>query len=233
MTTSLPYESIRLLLLALDGKDPGTRSHSVRVARYAVPVAERLGLGGDSDRVEKLIAASLLHDVGNIAVPDAVLLKPTPLDELEYAAARQHSVAGHELVTAAGMPEIAKIVRHHHERFDGTGYPDGLAGTDIPLESRIIGVVEALEAMTGASSYKEERVCCFTALDVIERAAGTQFDPDVVAALGDVIFAGDLEAELPALPVVALIGERLNAADAERELAPRMRMSGAMPALNG
>ena len=230
MKSHLDYESARLLVLALDGKDPATRAHSERVARYVVPVAARLGID-DPDHVERLIVAALVHDIGNIAVPDAILLKRTPLTELEYGAVKTHVTAGATLIDAAGLPaEIAEWVRHHHERYDGSGYPDGLAGDEIPIESRMIAVVEALEALTGPTSYRTLRVCCTTAFDEIERGAGTQFDPDVVAALGDVIMGGGLTAELPATPAGALTAERLIAAPWETPLA-RPRMSGVVQSL--
>ena len=224
MNANTDYDSARLLVLALDGKDPATRAHSERVARYVVPLAARLGIE-DPDHVERLIVAALLHDVGNIAVPDSILLKRSPLTELEYGTVKTHVTAGATLVEAAGLPaEIADWVRHHHERYDGSGYPDGLAGESIPIESRMIAVVEALEALTGATSYKT-RVCCTTAFDEIERGAGTQFDPDVVAALGDVIMDGGLTDELPDTPAAALAGERLIAAPWEAPVA-RPRASG-------
>jgi HD-GYP domain-containing protein (c-di-GMP phosphodiesterase class II) len=228
MKTQIDYESARLLILAIDGKDPVTRGHSERVARYVVPLAARLGID-DPERVEALIVAALLHDVGNIAIPDSILLKRSPLTELERDAAKEHSTAGEKLVAAAGMPEIARWIRHHHERYDGSGYPDGLTGSQIPLESRIIAVVEALEALTGASSYRQ-RVCCTTAFDELERNAGTQFDPAVVGALGDVIMDGGLQEELPDSPAAALASARLIAAPWEPQV-PRRRMSGTFPVL--
>jgi HD-GYP domain-containing protein (c-di-GMP phosphodiesterase class II) len=126
--------------------------------------------------------AGLLHDVGKIGVPDAILNKPDRLTDEEYAVMKRHSVLGCDIVRAADMPVEARWVRHHHERFDGGGYPDGLAGAEIPLESRIILVADAFEAMTSDRPYRRapgQEV----AISELRRHAGTQFDPAVVDAL--------------------------------------------------
>ena len=141
--------------------------------------------------------AGLLHDVGKIGVPDAILNKPAGLTDEEYAVMKRHSLLGCDIVRAADMPVEASWVRHHHERFDGRGYPDGLAGTDIPLESRIILVADAFEAMTSDRLYRKapgEEV----AVAELRKHAGTQFDPEVVAALCRVLDRGELSAAAPA-----------------------------------
>ena len=139
-------------------------------------------LGFEGDRLARMRLAGLLHDVGKIGVPDAILNKPAKLTDDEYAVMQAHSVLGYEIVEAAGLPEEARWVRHHHERVDGRGYPDRLAGDEIPLESRIILVADAFEAMTSDRPYRQRpgpRVRGRGA----RRGAGSQFDADVVDAL--------------------------------------------------
>jgi HD-GYP domain-containing protein (c-di-GMP phosphodiesterase class II) len=133
----------------------------------------------------------VLHDVGKIGIPDAVLLKPAKLDDDEFAVMRRHSELGRDIIAGAGLEEIATWVLHLHERFDGRGYPGALAAEEIPLESRILHCADALEAMTSSRIYRPgmptER-----ALAELERGAGTQFDPHVAAALIDLVRDGDL-----------------------------------------
>jgi HD-GYP domain-containing protein (c-di-GMP phosphodiesterase class II) len=147
-------------------------------------VAIRLGLADEPERLEALTLAALLHDIGVIGVPDTILAKPGPLEDPEFTAMAEHAAIGESLLLASGLTDLAGWVRHHHERVDGTGYPDGLEGDDIPLESRIIGVVEALEAMTAARYVRPREG---TALDELELHAGTQFDVDVAGALIDLL----------------------------------------------
>jgi HD-GYP domain-containing protein (c-di-GMP phosphodiesterase class II) len=184
------YEVIRALGLALDARDPLTRHHSDRVARYAIALGLRLGCDKDPHRLENLIAAAFLHDVGIIGVPDGVIQKEGGFLAHEMQLMREHAVIGERLLHGAGMPVLAKWVRHHHERVDGTGYPDGLVGDAIPFESRIIAVVESLEAMT-AARYDRQRHG--SALDELESHRGTQFDPDITDALLDLIMSQELE----------------------------------------
>jgi diguanylate cyclase (GGDEF)-like protein/putative nucleotidyltransferase with HDIG domain len=168
------------LARAVDAKDSYTRSHCQTVAQLAAVIAAELGLG--AERVARVRLAGLLHDVGKIGVPDAILNKPAKLTDDEYAHMKRHSLLGWEIVLAADMPEEASWVRSHHERFDGHGYPDGLAGEEIPLESRIILVADAFEAMTSDRPYRRAPGEEY-ALDELRAHAGTQFDPEVVDAL--------------------------------------------------
>ena len=168
------------LARAVDAKDSYTRSHSQTVSQLAVLIAAELGL--DAARLARIRLAGLLHDVGKIGVPDAILSKPGKLTDEEYARMQAHSVLGYEIVSAADLPTEATWVRHHHERYDGRGYPDGLAGEAIPLESRIIFVADAFEAMSSDRPYRKAPGEKY-ALAELRRHAGTQFDEHIVDAL--------------------------------------------------
>src|SRR3954447_18250882 len=184
------YEVVRALGLALDARDPLTRHHSDRVARYSIGLGLRLVVHNYPNRLENLVAAAFLHDVGIIGVPDGVLQKDGGFLAHEMQLMREHAVIGERILEAAGMPLQAKWVRHHHERVDGTGYPDGLENEAIPFESRLIAIVESLEAMT-AARYDRQRHG--SALDELESHKGTQFDPDITDALLDLIVSQELE----------------------------------------
>jgi diguanylate cyclase (GGDEF)-like protein len=181
--------TVHALARAVDAKDGYTHSHSQRVARYAAELGRALGL--PEERLEMVRTAGVLHDVGKIGIPDAVLLKPAKLDDDEFAVMRRHSELGRDIIAGAGLEEIATWVLHLHERFDGRGYPEKLVAENIPLESRILHCADALEAMTSSRIYRPgmetER-----ALAELERGAGTQFDPHVAAALIDLVRDGGL-----------------------------------------
>jgi diguanylate cyclase (GGDEF)-like protein/putative nucleotidyltransferase with HDIG domain len=168
------------LARAVDAKDSYTRSHSETVSEMAALIAEEIGL--DQEHVGKVRLAGLLHDVGKIGISDAILQKPAKLNDREFAVMKTHSTLGHSIVSAAELYEEAEWIRHHHERLDGRGYPDGLAGEAVPIESRIILVADAFEAMTSDRPYRPGRPEA-DALEELERHAGSQFDPDCVAAL--------------------------------------------------
>jgi HD-GYP domain-containing protein (c-di-GMP phosphodiesterase class II) len=171
-------------------RDGGTAAHSGRVVELAAEMARRLGLGPRALR--DLCFAAELHDIGKVGVPDAVLLKAGPLDRTEWAIVKHHSDWGAAVVgRVPGLERAAAIVRHHHERYDGTGYPDGLAGDDIPVESRILAVADAFVAMTEDRPYREALSAEAAATELaVHRAA--QFDPLAVDAL-----AGALEQRAP------------------------------------
>ena len=147
----------------------------------------RLGL--PAHELEQVRQAAELHDVGKVAVPDAILEKRGPLDDEEWRFIRQHTVTGERIISAApALVQVAKLVRSSHERWDGTGYPDRLAATDIPVGSRIVSACDALAAMVSDRPYREA-VGLPAALEELARCAGTQFDPDVIAALTAVLTA--------------------------------------------
>ncbi len=168
-----------VLLQALYEREPSLRRHVQSVAEAAAAVGAKLGLGGEA--LEELRLAARLHDVGKLAIPDTVLQKPGPLDVEEWAFIKEHTVIG-ERILASAPPwgRIASIVRATHERWDGVGYPDGLAGAEIPVAARIIAVCDAFSAMTSRRPYRIE-VTRDAALEELRRCAGAQFDPEVVA----------------------------------------------------
>jgi diguanylate cyclase (GGDEF)-like protein/putative nucleotidyltransferase with HDIG domain len=164
----------------LQNKDADTLSHSIQVAILAVEIARALALG--DARLDDLRTAARLHDIGKIAVPDAILQKRGPLDAEEFRLIKTHSMVGAELLEAWGLPAAASIVRQHHERIDGSGYPAGLAGNEICIESRIVHAADAYVAMIRDRPYRKA-LTQDEAFAELVRYAGTQFDPDVVAAL--------------------------------------------------
>ena len=171
---------VNALALAVDAKDSYTRSHSQTVSQLSGLIATELGL--DGAHVARMRLAGLLHDVGKIGIPDAILNKPAKLTDEEYEVMKTHSRLGYDIVFAAGMPVEAEWIRHHHSRLDGLGYPDHLRGDEVPLESRIIFVADSFEAMTSDRPYRKAPDHEF-AIGELHRCSGTQFDPRVVAAL--------------------------------------------------
>ena len=173
-----PHE---LLLAALYEREPGLHSHLQGVAELAAETGRRLGLA--DTELNDLLRAAQLHDIGKIAIPDQIIQKPGPLEEEEWVFVRQHSVVGERIVAASpALRSIGPIVRSTHERWDGGGYPDGLAGEQIPLASRVIAVCDAFAAMTAARPYRPA-LGEPEALEQLQANSGTQFDPAVVDAL--------------------------------------------------
>jgi putative nucleotidyltransferase with HDIG domain len=155
--------------------------HSAAVARHAAMIGE--GLGFSEEALDSLRLAAILHDVGKIAVPEAVLRKPEPLTPAERTLVERHAAAGAEMVARIdGLAEIAPWVRHSHEHVDGSGYPDRLTGEDIPLEARILAVADAFDAMTSERPYSAAKPVD-AALAELRRCAGRQFDPACVEIL--------------------------------------------------
>jgi len=172
------YAAIRSLALAIEAKDPCTHGHSLRVQRWATAVAKELGLSGD--RLQALSYAAELHDIGKLAIPDEVLKAPRRLTDSEWVIVQQHPRRGVEMVRHLDFLRPAQsAILHHHERLDGSGYPDGLAGDEIPLEARILAVVDAYDAMTSARPYRPPLLHEAAAAE-LRRHSGTQFDPQCV-----------------------------------------------------
>jgi diguanylate cyclase (GGDEF)-like protein/putative nucleotidyltransferase with HDIG domain len=190
-TRELYLSSIRTLAATVDAKDPYTHGHSERVSSYSRSIAVALGLSQED--IESIELAGLLHDIGKIGIPDAILQKPGRLDPDERAMIMEHASLGAKIISenAALMP-LAELVRHHHEWFNGDGYPDGLSGYDIPLGAAIISVADTFDTMTTDRPYRvapgKEK-----AIAELERCRGTQFRPDVVAAFRTIMTAESAE----------------------------------------
>ena len=214
------FEAIESLRAAVDAKDPSTGGHSQRVEEIALRIGRELGL--DSARLELLRLGALFHDVGKLAIPDAILLKPGRLTREEFELIKRHCNDGARIVDRFGpLRPVVSIIRHHHERWGGGGYPNGLSGEAIPLEASIVGVADAWDAMTTNRPYRTmlnaEEAC-----EELKRCRGTQFRPEVVDAL-----LGALEVDFA---VFAPLDTR-HAAQAERrrprlQVAPESRAIG-------
>lgn len=178
------------VVAGIDGRSLHTRDHSENVSAYAVALGQALGL--EAERVVRLRRAAFLHDVGKVAVSSAVLGKPDTLTDDEFALIRLHPAVGGEMLAHAGLHEEAGWVRHHHERLDGRGYPDGIAGDEIPLEARILFAADSFEAMTSDRPYRRGRPV-EEALDELRACAGTQFDAHVAETLAQLVTSGRLE----------------------------------------
>lgn len=178
-------------LATVDARDSYTAGHSRRVRLFALSIGGELGLG--SGELRTLGDAALFHDIGKLAIPDEILLKPTSLTDDEWELMRSHSDEGARMVERVGFVEqAAPAIRHHHERFDGSGYPDGLAGERIPLAARVIHLADALDSMLTARIYRPGRPAR-EALAEVRRATGSQFCPACVSALVRIVARGELE----------------------------------------
>lgn len=169
-------QTIAALAAAIDARDPYTRGHSEQVTVYAVRIAE--AMQQPAGFIERLRYSALLHDIGKIGVPDAILLKPGRLTVEETALMRQHAAIGAQIVEQV-LADVARIIRHHHEWYDGTGYPDELKGEEIPLEARIIAVADAFDTMTTDRAYRKA-VPVTDALTVLRAGRGKQWQGEVV-----------------------------------------------------
>lgn len=167
------------LAMALEAGDPFTHGHSKRVTRYANMIAKTMNL--PQATVDKIRTAAAVHDVGKIDTPSEILNKPGSLSDEEFAVMKQHPVTGAAMVERLGNSEITAIVRHHHERMDGRGYPDALKGDEIPLGARVIAVADTFDAITSARPYRKGRSHA-EAIEIIKNASGTQLDAEVVDA---------------------------------------------------
>lgn len=196
---------VRTIADALEARDEYTHGHSRRVCGYATAVGRRMGF--DPQTLEQLTLAALLHDIGKLGTPDRILLKPGPLTDEERATVRLHAERGARML--AGVPEmeeVAEWIRHHHENYDGTGYPEGLAGEFIPLASRIIRVADAYDAMTSPRPFRDS--CDHeTAIKLIERQAGAQFDPAVIMAFFELESLGAIRLRVAPDTWAGLLGD--------------------------
>jgi putative nucleotidyltransferase with HDIG domain len=170
---------LQVLLAAIEARDSHLVDHSRYVAALAADVARLMGLPEEEVAVVRQV--SFLHDIGKVAVPESILKKQEPLDDAELEALREHVATGARMVDSIrGLFHLAPLIRATHERWDGTGYPDGLSGEEIPLASRIVHACDAWHAMTSDRPYRE-------ALDELQRNMGKRFDPRVVSALVKVV----------------------------------------------
>lgn len=179
---------VAMLRRVIAARDPGTARHCDRVAVMAVRIAAALGWPGD--RRARLYDAAVVHDVGKVGVPDAVLFNPGRLDAGAFAIVRRHASLGARIVAGALDPEQVSWIRSHHERVDGHGYPDGLCGEAIPFGARILTVADSWDAIRAGRPYDPARPA-WQALDELRRHSGRQFDPAVVAALETVLLGRD------------------------------------------
>jgi cyclic di-GMP phosphodiesterase len=183
---------VQALAEALELKDPYTRGHSVRVSQYSSVLARALRLS--EDVVRQIELGGHVHDIGKIGVREAVLNKTEPLTDEEYEHIMIHPLVGWRVLAPllGDAPIALNIVRSHHERMDGRGVPDGLAGESIPFEARIVAVADAIDAMTSGRPYRGNELTLEQALDELRRNAGTQFDPKVVSAVEEAMQSGEL-----------------------------------------
>jgi diguanylate cyclase (GGDEF)-like protein/putative nucleotidyltransferase with HDIG domain len=178
--SSLSEELLLTLATIIDLRDPYTLGHSKRVAEYAVLIAKELDLS--KEQIDIIRKGALLHDIGKLGIPETILFKPGKLTNDEYQVIKQHTTHGAEIVESChSLHSLIPIIRHHHERYDGRGYPDNLVGHQIPLEARIIGLADALEAMASDRVYRKG-LGIQEIVDEITKNSGTQFSPSVVSA---------------------------------------------------
>jgi putative nucleotidyltransferase with HDIG domain len=178
---SLHMRTIEALALAIEAKDHTTNEHLQRVRTYAIEVGKKMGLSPED--LDALRAAALLHDIGKLAVPEHIISKPGRLTPEEFEKMKIHPVVGAEILERVAFPyPVAPIVRWHHERWDGSGYPDGLKGEEIPMGARILAAVDCLDALASDRQYRKA-LPLDDAMNEVEKMAGRSFDPDVVAIL--------------------------------------------------
>jgi len=173
-------DTIHRLVLAAEYKDEDTGDHIIRMSRYSALIAEKLDL--PSKEVQNILYAAPMHDVGKIGIPDSILMKPGKLTDEEFGTMKTHSIIGANIL-AYSKAEVLKLAEQiaisHHEKWNGRGYPQGLAGDNIPLAARIVGLADVFDALTSKRPYKDP-FPVEVALDIIEKDRGQHFDPDVV-----------------------------------------------------
>lgn len=178
-------DSIEILRHTVEAKDPYTKGHSDRVSEYAVLLGKKLNLTNED--IEKLKIGGLFHDIGKIGIPDSILLKESKLTDEEYIKIKEHPVIGYNILENADMfKNILDIIKYHHERFDGNGYPEKLAGENIPYLSRITSVVDSFDAMTSKRSYRDSLPMDVVKSEILQNF-GSQFDPEIGIAFLDIL----------------------------------------------
>lgn len=178
-------DSIEILRHTVEAKDPYTRGHSDRVSEYAVLLGKKLNLPNED--IEKLKIGGLFHDIGKIGIPDSILLKESKLTDEEYLKIKEHPVIGYNILENADMfKNILDIVKYHHERFDGNGYPEKLTGTNIPYLARIASVVDSFDAMTSRRSYRDSLPMDVVKSEILQNL-GSQFDPEIGIVFLDIL----------------------------------------------
>jgi response regulator RpfG family c-di-GMP phosphodiesterase len=174
------FSAIDSLVRTLEARDPYTIGHSLRVRRYSLRLAQAVGL--DRRQRRQLSLAAKLHDIGKVGIPETILNKPSPLTGAEYGLVREHPVIGERILSPIiRSPAILAAIRGHHERLDGSGYPDGLKGSRLPVLARIIAIVDCFDALTSSRAYRDALPIC-DALELLRAGAGTQFEPAFVRA---------------------------------------------------
>ncbi|MFH1841903.1 MAG: HD-GYP domain-containing protein [bacterium] len=187
----LLFNVVRSLVAAIEAKDLYTRGHSERVVQVCVQIAERLGL--PEEDIQLLSWTAILHDIGKISIEDGILNKPAKLTDEEYEVVKGHSASGAKMLEPiTQLFSVLPGIRHHHERYDGRGYPDGLMGEEIPLFARIIAVADTFDAIVSARPYREAAML-ERAIQVIREGSGTQFDPQMATAFLELAAKGALE----------------------------------------
>ncbi len=177
--------TLRAFSKIIDAKSPWTRGHSERVTKYAILIGRELGLS--RDQLRRLEVAALLHDIGKIGIPESILDKPGKLTKEEYEIVKRHPEIGAEILSSIRQfEEVVPAIRHHHERYDGRGYPDGLKGEEIPVMARIIAVADAFDAMLSKRPYRDA-LSLNSAVKELQRNKGSQFDPQIVDILLNII----------------------------------------------
>ena len=178
-------DMIQTLRYTVEAKDPYTRGHSDRVSEYSVLIGEKVGLS--EEELKTLRIGGLFHDIGKIGIPDKILLKTDKLTDDEYSEIKNHpSIGAHILGEATIFKDIVPIVKHHHEKFDGRGYPSGLKGEEIPYMARIAAIADTFDAMTSRRSYREALDLQYVK-DEIKKCEGTQFDPQLAEIFLDIL----------------------------------------------
>lgn len=197
MVINKTVEVLSAFANAIESRDEYTRFHSVKVAELSLRIAQHLGL--PERQIRTLYWASIVHDVGKIGVPEHILLKNTSLTNDEFTLLRQHTCIGAKILKPiSSFKNLIPAVYHHHERYDGKGYPDGLCGKSIPLHSRILAVTDSYDAMTSNRCYRT-RLPHYQVMEEFKVNRGTQFDPEVIDALLEIAENDNLDSEIESI----------------------------------